>query len=404
MDKLQEFVSLRYYLKKKIINFYKFELDKKAPSFSKISNTITKRDIIGFAGSLLNTINNLCIGNTVVNSNVVPRTKYFITQKQTRIFLSSYVSANHSHVLTSVDNIREDPNSHLFQQKSRNLLKTLDNIYKYCVTDYNGFMLRLYIEKFVRLLSEYEIVFKNWKALDERKILDELIIVYIELLEFKEGNIDNNSVPRDTHYIESECESVREKIMKLNGEDGITLLDHNIELYYKYKDNMRNLYETIYTSIHAAFWDDLRVKLYNIPPDYTAIIPLLRDIKILLIECVPHRTDIKSEIDELIDIDHISDMITHEAIDDIYVEKMVNYIVSHIKTFQARMEDDDTEKLIGYINGTFMKLTIIDNANFEKRVDIYAEFFSTFFRRVLKKLEMIINSSHVIRNIVANDI
>ena len=113
--------------------------------------------------------------------------------------------------------------------------------------------------------------FNTWKELDEKKILDELMIVYIELLEYKESNEE-----REWSYIKTELDSVKDKILKLNGNDGIKLLEHNVELYYKYKDNMRNLYDKIYSSIHKAFWDDLKAKLYDIPPEYSVIIPLLR--------------------------------------------------------------------------------------------------------------------------------
>ena len=111
---------------------------------------------------------------------------------------------------------------------------------------------------------------------------------------------------------------------------------------------MRNLYETIYTSIHSAFWDDLRTKLYNIPPDYTTIVPLLRDIKNLLIDCVPSRIDLKSEIDEIIDIEYTEQMIRSEVIEDRYVQSLANFILNQIKIFQARIEDDDTEELQKY--------------------------------------------------------
>ena len=396
MEKFKDFLNLRYYLRKKLVNFYNLGLDEKAPFFTRISSIITKKEAVNTTSSLLNAINGLCLGNKLAEVNSPGESKkLFITQKQTRVFLSSYISVYHSHTLTTAENIQDDPNSLLFQIKSTALLSTLKKVYTYCVTDFNEFMLKLYIEKFIRLFSEYENSFKLWKEIDERKILDELMIVYIELLEFKESDKE-----RDSRYIDSECISVKDKILKLNGEDGIKILEHNIELYYKYKDNMRNLYDNIYTSIHKAFWEDLRIKLYNIPPDYTIIVPLLGDIKKLLIECVPSRIDLKSEIDEIIDLEYIQNMICDDVIDDKYVQNLSNFILSQIKTFQARTEDEDTDKLQEFTDSTFTQLNLVCIP--EKRVDIYADFFPTFFKKIFKKLEDIVSASATIRNIVQN--
>lgn len=392
MDNFKQTIYYRYILRKKLKTFYNLGLQEKAPFFSRISRVITKKETISTTNNLLNTLNNLCLGNKLAN---ITSKRYFITQKQSRMFLSSYVGIYHQHVITSHDDIAEDKNAHEFQEKSKKIINTLTRIYNYCVVNYNEFMLKLYIEKFIRLFSEYEMSFNKWKEVDEKKILDELMIVYIELLEFKEANSE-----KDISYVEQELNSVREKIQKLNGDDGIKFLEHNIDLYYKYKDNMRNLYDNIYNSIHAAYWDDLKIKLYTIPPDYGAIIPLLSDIKTLLIQCVPSRIDLKSEIDEIIDIEYITNMIRDEAIEDRYVENLANFILNQVKTFQARVEDDDTDQLQKYSNNIFRKLEIVEMV--EDRVTIYADFFPSFFKRIFKKLEDIVSASATIRNIVEN--
>jgi hypothetical protein len=392
MEKLKETINLRYFLKKKMINFYNLELQEKAPFFSRISRIITKKETINATTSLLNTINSLCLGNKLSRSK---DKRFFLTQKHARIFLSSYVGIYHQHVLTSEDDISDDKNAYEFQQKSKKIINTLTRIYNSCVINYNEFMLKLYIEKFIRLFSEYEMAFTLWKEIDEKKILDELMIVYIELLEYKEGNAEG-----ETQHISNELNSVKEKILKLNGNDGIKLLEHNIDLYYKYKDNMKNLYKNIYDSIHRAFWDDLKAKIYNIPPDYSVIIPLLTDIKTLLIQCVPSRIDLKSEIDEIIDIEYIENMIKDNAIEDQYVENLAGFILTQVKTFQARSEDEDTEEIQNYTNGIFRRLKLVELM--EERVDIYADFFPYFFKKIFKKLEDIISASSTIRNVVQN--
>lgn len=391
MEPIKKFIDYRVILKKKLTKFYDLGLQEKAPFFSRISRAITKKETINITTSLLNTINSLCLGNKYNKSN----SKYFISQKHARIFLSSYVGIYHHHVLTSEDDINNDLNAKIFQEKSKKILNTLTRIYNNCVIKYNEVMLKLYIEKFIRLFSEYEFAFNQWKELDEKKILDELMIVYIELLEYKDSNVETESA-----HISRELISVKEKIFKLNGNDGLKLLDHNVELYYKYKDNMRTLYDNIYKSIHSAFWDDLKARLYSIPPQYDAILPLLGDIKNLLIQCVPSRIDLKSEIDEIIDIDYIQNMIKEDVIEDKYVQNLSNFILNQVKTFQARSEDKDTDEFQKYLDNTFRKLDLVDNI--EERVSIYADFFPTFFEKVFKKLEDIVSASSTIRNIVQN--
>lgn len=392
MEKLKETLNYKYILRKKLKNFYNLELQEKGPFFSRISRAITRKDTINTTTHLLNTINNLSLGYKLSG----PKTKtYFFTSKHSRMFLSSYVGVYHQNVLTSEDDIRNDPNAKNYQDKCRKMINTLTRIYNYCVVNYNEVMLKLYIEKFVRIFSEYEMTFNTWKEVDEKKILDELMIVYIELLEYKESNEE-----RESSYIKTELDSVKDKILKLNGNDGIKLLEHNVELYYKYKDNMRNLYDKIYSSIHKAFWDDLKAKLYDIPPEYSVIIPLLKDIKTLLIQCVPSRIDLKSEIDEIIDIEYIQNMIDDDVIEDKYVENLANFILTQVKSFQCRAEDTDTEELQKYTDNIFRRLSLVDIT--EERVGIYADFFPNFFKRVFKKLENIVSASSTIRNIVEN--
>ena len=151
MEILKTTIDFRYILKKKLKRFYNLELQEKAPFFSRISRAITKKETINIVTSLLNTMNNLCLGNKLADTK---DKVFFLTQKHSRIFLSSYVGVYHNHVLTSEDDISNDKNAHEFQQKSKKLINTLTKVYNNCVINYNEVMLRLYIEKFIRLFNE----------------------------------------------------------------------------------------------------------------------------------------------------------------------------------------------------------------------------------------------------------
>ena len=69
MEKFKDFLNLRYYLRKKLVNFYNLGLDEKAPFFTRISSIITKKEAVNTTSSLLNAINGLCLGNKIAEVN-----------------------------------------------------------------------------------------------------------------------------------------------------------------------------------------------------------------------------------------------------------------------------------------------------------------------------------------------
>lgn len=92
-----DLIYFKFYLKKKLVNYKKLDLNKKANRFDLISKFISKGDVIQVTNSLINSI--YCFNAKNIHKN--KSSNFFISNKQTRIFLSSFVSSNHIKVLTN---------------------------------------------------------------------------------------------------------------------------------------------------------------------------------------------------------------------------------------------------------------------------------------------------------------
>ena len=148
-----------------------------------------------------------------------------------------------------------------------------------------------------------------------------------------------------------------------------------------------DLSNNINKNIHLAFWNSIREKLDNDPPDFKVVVPLLEDVRILLISCVPNKKKIHEDINEYIDVPFITHMVENDALDHSYIEKMLMYIVGYLKDFQSRADDKSTEEWVKNIK------TLLDKGS-------YGEFFVNFFKTLFEKLEKIVYDANIFRKFI----
>jgi hypothetical protein len=110
---------------------------------------------------------------------------------------------------------------------------------------------------------------------------------------------------------------------------------------------------------------------------YTRFIKILEDIKQLICAVVPSRTDIHREVNEIVDIEYISHMIEHDAIEDTYIFNMVNFLFEKLEAFQAAANDEDCKQWKAGLMGE-----LANNIH-------YYDFFPKFFRELIKRFESI---------------
>ncbi|KAM8998967.1 T-complex protein 11 homolog isoform 1-T2 [Sarcophilus harrisii] len=104
-----------------------------------------------------------------------------------------------------------------------------------------------------------------------------------------------------------------------------------------------SLESKIKETMHNAFWDHLREQLSAVPPDYTYALQLLKEIKeILLSLLLPRQNRLKSQIEEVMDMELLKQEADHGALD---VSHLSTYILSMMTMLCAPVRDEEVQKL-----------------------------------------------------------
>ena len=253
------------------------------------------------------------------------------------------------------------------------------------------------IEQFSELLYQYKTIFDLWKTKDKQKLIHILTTTYYEIndvineVENEHENEDENEVENeveneDENEDENEVNFSEEKVQYINickkrQEDIINkvLYLNGQEYFNNYKPEVitfdDSIKQQIKETLHTAFWDMLHNDLASEPPEYDKLIILLTELRNTFCSMVPNRHDIQEEIHENIDIDLIKNMITHNAFDDVNLQKLAIYIISLVKKFQPQVMDDDVNK---WEQGVLKQF---------KHKFQYADFLVVFLRSIFNMLE-----------------
>ena len=293
-----------------------------------------------------------------------------------RIFLSSYVVVYFKDIVLDVETDND------IYESSARLLKNL-NIFLETTTDENLFT-------FKNSLFQYYGIFKVWKQRDRNRLIENLSKDYWDFTLELKNNIDKYEDQKKreilTICIEREQQQIIQKVYDLGGEEAMDYFNRLIPV--SVHTDVYNKFDEI---IKQIFWNDFEIELNKNPPNYLSIIPMLEDVKKYIKNCVPNNISFHKEIDENIDIPFVKQMIEHNAIDDMYIHQMVNYILSVIKNLESPYLDSETNKWIHEVN---KKL----KSNVK-----YSEFFPMFFKDVFMNLELIIEETERYRILLSNN-
>jgi len=129
--------------------------------------------------------------------------------------------------------------------------------------------------------------------------------------------------------------------------------------------------------MEKAYWDIIKTDMLKIPPDYSSIINILKETKILLKECTPNRPDLINEIDNHIEIDILEHYIKQNINLKNSIFRIIEFIISKIEEYQAREDDKNFEVFKN-------DFSILKNQKKITLDEILIFFFKNSMKRLLK--------------------
>lgn len=262
----------------------------------------------------------------LLKRDVIENMKNFLNQNgleiHVRKFLSFFMIYYHS------NEILDDSD---FSIELNKQVKRCIKVYDSLRNEYKEYKLNI----FHYVVNETEKWFDIWKKQDKYKLIMPMIYMY--------HHLEHNKTNRDdwNNEITKQQEMIKEKILKLDS-NAINMLNNppRVEINPEARENVVNV-------VYKAYWDRFQESIKE--KEWEQLINFMKEVKTMLKEIVPNRTDIHQEIEDKIDVDILKQRLENDAmsLDDIYI--IMEYIVKMIKQFQAPADDNDTEEWWNHI-------------------------------------------------------
>jgi len=301
------------------------------------------------------------------NNNKIETNVELYNLKNIRLFLTAYLVYVFPEISSDLS-INNDKKDELYSESE----KIIDIIEKNLNNNH------LNINELYNCIYKYIILMKNWLKKENEPLINKLTEQYWELdysiQNLKNENNENESI--------DECRNLQkdilENIKKIGGED---YFNNFVPIFID-----EEFYELISNNMKNIFWDKFKEDLDKEPPCFKLLGELLKDVRLMIVSLVPNRIDIHQEIWDTINIDLINQMIEHEAMDIIYMKKLILYIVNKIKIMGSISEEKEINEWEKNIEESF-----------EKGFKL-SDFFPLYFKNVFEKLENIHNEIQKIKN------
>ncbi|XP_039604605.1 T-complex protein 11-like protein 1 [Polypterus senegalus] len=120
------------------------------------------------------------------------------------------------------------------------------------------------------------------------------------------------------------------------------VINHNFHFKQR-KPPTDSFEERVMEIMHRAFWDSLEAQLACNPPDYTNAIRLLQEVKETLLSLLlPAHTQLRCQINEVLDMDLIKQQAKHGALD---LKRLSSYITATMASLCAPVRDEEIKRL-----------------------------------------------------------
>ncbi|KAI3369812.1 hypothetical protein L3Q82_024641 [Scortum barcoo] len=104
-----------------------------------------------------------------------------------------------------------------------------------------------------------------------------------------------------------------------------------------------NLEGRVTEIVHRAFWDCLQEQLNRDPPDYSHAVVLLQEVKTMLLSLLlPAHVRLRSQLDEVLDMELIQQQVAHGALD---LHRLAAYIINTMASLCAPVRDPEVRAL-----------------------------------------------------------
>jgi hypothetical protein len=302
-----------------------------------------------------------------------------------RSILTTYVITLFKDIVTTPNN----PNNKLLHCLSNQIFKQHVNLF----TKRNSITIEN-IERITKLYQAFNIIFEKWKKKDKYLILDDLIKIYFETEELKHISNQNQEY---VHIVRNQSNLEQSEILKkiklIGGDEGIKYFEEQKNLVESFQQQFKQLQDNIEKNVYNAYWDVIKDKLSQDPPETDVLLDLLKETQLLLCSCVPSRQDLHIKIVQDLDIDYLDNLIKNKAIDDkeiiIYIYKIIKWIDefnSSKDTYFKEWKETLNKDLEGY-----------GIEYFERNIDI-KNVIPDIFRYLLEKITNIIQESEKFKN------
>ena len=122
-----------------------------------------------------------------------------------------------------------------------------------------------------------------------------------------------------------------------------------VQLFNEVRERKQRVIERITNNVkenmEKAYWDSIKSKMEANPPDYTVIIPLLKQIIIYIDSALEYNKKYVSEVIETIDLDFLKQKIEDGEVSKFDIHDIIEYILDTFIELEPRVRLDNNKKL-----------------------------------------------------------
>ena len=204
----------------------------------------------------------------------------------------------------------------------------------------NSLYSRVLVLRFRYLYEVMSTLFFEFKKRDRLGLIEGLIVSYSEVEQFAETLDKNKELDETTlEHIEIEKKKIMRRLEQL---DGVKLFNEVRERKQRVIERLTN---NVKENMEKAYWDSIKSKMEGDPPDYTVIIPLLKQIIIYIDSALEYNKKYVNEVIETIDIDFLKQKIEDGEVSKFDIHDIIEYILDTFIELEPRVRLDDNKKL-----------------------------------------------------------
>lgn len=318
-------MNYNYLLVNSVLNYRvrKFKslqlLDIKEPKYAEIEKIIRDKEGLRITSNLLNSL-------------------LEITDKSNpRIFLSIFMFTSFP------DMINYSPETSSEDSVEYNLLKfskEIINILHKLSTSSNSLYSRVLVMRFRYLYEVMSTLFFEFKKRDRLGLIEGLIVSYSEVEQFAETLDKSKELDETTlEHIELEKKKIMKRLEQLDG----------VKLFNEVRERKQRVIERITNNVkenmEKAYWDSIKSKMEGNPPDYTVIIPLIKQIIIYIDSALEYNKKYVNEVIETIDLDFLNQKIEDGEVSKFDIHDIIEYILDTFIELEPRIRLESNKKL-----------------------------------------------------------